>query len=233
LTRNAFGTGKLRELKPTDDAVLREQLRYYSQRADEYHDDAYLRHMSELEASWRDEMLSARTAFDALPLDGDIVELAAGTGAWTERLVERARSLTVLDGSPEMLDRNQKRLGAAVSRVTYEVVDLFDWNPPRTWDACVFGFWLCKVPDGRVDAFARTVAQALRPRGLVCCVDKAASAEPPTELEDRTLSSGRQFTIIDHPRPPSRIVEIFRGAGIDVGVQTFGSRFCLAFGAKT
>jgi SAM-dependent methyltransferase len=220
-------------LNPTDDAVLREQLRYYSQRADEYHDDAYLRHMSELDTSWHDEMEAVRRAFDALPLDGDIVELAAGTGAWTERLVRRARSLTVVDGSPEMLHKNWMRLGAAASTVAYEVVDLFDWQPTRSWDACVFGFWLCKVPDVRVDRFARAVAQALRPGGVVCCIDKAAATEPPAELEDRTLRDGRQFTIIDHPRPPSRIVEIFRAAEIDVSVQTFGARFCLVFGGKT
>jgi hypothetical protein len=38
--------------------------------------------------------------------------------------------------------------------------------------------------------------------------------------------------IIDHPRPPSRIAEIFRTAGIDVDIQIFGTRFVLAFGVK-
>ena len=160
-------------------------------------------------------------------------ELAAGTGVWTERLVRRARSLTVLDGSPEMLDMNRARLGARATNVAYEVVDLFDWHPDREWDACAFGLWLCKVPDARIDGFMRTVAEALRPGGVVCCVDKAATTEPPTELEDRTLNDGRRFTIVDHPRPPSRIVELFRVAGMRVDVQTFGNWFCLASGTKT
>ena len=219
------------------DAVLREQLRYYALRAGEY-DDAYLRNGLRdrgpaSDASWHDEMALLEGAFDEVSLDGDIVELAAGTGVWTERLVRRARSLTVLDGSPEMLDRNRARLGTRATHVAYEVVDLFDWHPEREWDACAFGFWLCKVPDARIDRFMRTVAEALRPGGVVCCVDKAATTEPLTELEDRTLNDGRRFTIVDHPRPPSRVVELFRAAGMRVDVQTFGDRFCLASGAKT
>jgi demethylmenaquinone methyltransferase/2-methoxy-6-polyprenyl-1,4-benzoquinol methylase len=217
------------------DRVLREQRAYYDARAAEY-DEAYRREGQhdrgdEGNESWRDEMQRLRSAFDAVPLEGDIVELAAGTGAWTKRLVGRAGSLTVLDGSADMLDRNRARVGTGYS-ITYEVVDLFEWRPPRTWDACVFGFWLCKVPDARVDGFLGAVAAALRPGGVVCCVDKVTVAEPLSELEDRTLNDGRRFTIIDHPRPPRRITELFRSAGMNVDVRTFGSRFCLASGTK-
>jgi len=218
------------------DTILREQRLYYSLRAAEY-DDAYLRTGQHdrggvANANWQDEMAGLRRAFDRLPLRGDILELAAGTGAWTERLTGRARSLTVLDGSREMLERNQTRVGTAARNVAYAVVDLFDWRPERAWDACVFGFWLCKVPDSRVDAFLHSVADALRPGGIVCCVDKTTETEPVTELERRTLNDGRRFTIVDHPRPPSRLVELFQTAGMGVSVQTFGQRFCLVSGAK-
>jgi demethylmenaquinone methyltransferase/2-methoxy-6-polyprenyl-1,4-benzoquinol methylase len=217
-------------------AILREQRLYYSLRAAEY-DDAYLRtgqHDRGAVANddWQEEMACLQRAFDGLPLYGDILELAAGTGAWTERLIGRARSLTVLDGSREMLEKNQERVGPAARNVAYAVVDLFDWQPARAWDACVFGFWLCKVPDARVDGFLHSVAGALRPGGVVCCVDNAARSEPATEFERRTLNDGRRLTIVDHPRPPSRLVELFQTAGMSVTVQTFGQRFCLAAGAK-
>ena len=137
-------------------------------------------------------MALLQNAFDAMVLRGDILELAAGTGAWTERLIRRARSMTVLDGSREMLERNRARLGAADGSVAYEVVDLFEWRPERAWDACVVGFSLCKVPDARVVGFLHTVADALRPGGVVCCVDKATRSESVTERERRTLNDGRR-----------------------------------------
>ncbi len=208
------------------DAVLREQKRYYAERAGEY-DEAY----SPAQASgWQHDMARLVAAFDAVDLHGEIIELAAGTGVWTERLVERSSSLTVLDASTEMLDVNRRRLGASAARVTYEVVDLFEWRPPRRWDACVFAFWLAKVPDARLGAFLAAVRACLRPGGLVCCVDKTADAEPSSEYEGRTLNDGRRFTIVDHPRPPARIAEAFAAAQLDVSVEVFGPRFSLTHG---
>ena len=219
------------------DAVVREQQVYYSARAGEYDDDWCRRGQYDrgpaTDVSSDANLARLQDAFDRVALHGDVVELAAGTGAWTERIVGRARSLTVIDGSTEMLDQNRVRLGRLAADVTYEVADLFDWRPNRTWDTCVFGFWLCKVPDDRVDDFLSTVANALSAEGIVCCIDKAAAAEPATERETRMLNDGRQFTIIDHPRPPSRIVDLFATAGLSVSVATIGDRFCLASGAKT
>lgn len=216
--------------------ALRAQRLYYCLRAGEY-DDAYSRRGQHdrgpsLNAQWQEELTRVRRAFDELALHGDIIELAAGTGVWTERLIARARSLTILDGSAEMLAENRVRLGAAASKGAYRVADLFEWRPDRIWDVCVFAFWLAKVPDDRVEEFLRKVARALQPGGRVCCVDKWAEAEPSTEFETRHLNDGRAFTIVDHPRPPSRIIELFGAAGMDVDVQTFGNRFILASGTK-
>jgi demethylmenaquinone methyltransferase/2-methoxy-6-polyprenyl-1,4-benzoquinol methylase len=219
------------------DSVLREQLMYYDLRAGEY-DDAYRRtgqhdRGTAANASWHDDMNRLGALFDAVDIRGKVVELAAGTGAWTERLVGRASSLTVIDGSDAMLAANRARLGPAAPRVQYQRVDLFEWRPERAWDACVFGFWLCKVPDRRATAFLDTVASALRPNGLVCCIDKAAVVDPVSELIERELDDGRRFTIIDHPRPPHRLVELFAMSALRVEVTTVGPRFCLVSGHRS
>ena len=57
------------------------------------YDDAYDRtHQHdrgpELNAGWQGEMTRLQRVFDRVPVHGEVVELAAGTGAWTERLVE-------------------------------------------------------------------------------------------------------------------------------------------------
>ena len=219
-----------------DEAILRETWVYYDVRAPEY-DDSYQRphahdRGAEGNADWRAEMAAVTEAFDRVPVNGDVLELAAGTGAWTERIVGRAGALTVLDASEAMLNANRKRLGPAAANVSYRIVDLFEWHPERQWDVCVFGFWLCKVPDNRLAGFLTAVADALRPGGVVCCIDKVASAEPASELVDRTLIDGRRFTIVDHARPVSRVVDAFGEAGLRVEVETFGGRFCLVHGRR-
>ena len=218
-------------------ATLREQRAYYAARAAEY-DDAYERtgqydRGPDINASWRNDTARLVAAFEQVPIGGDVIELAAGTGQWTERLVGRARSLHAIDGSAEMLAANRLRLGAAAERVTYEVADLFQWRPSRQWDTCVFGFWVCKVPDELIMDHLHTVAQALRPGGAVCFVDKSATSDPSVERIERTLNDGRRFTIIDHPRAPARLRHLFAGAGLHIDVETYGDRFCLGHGIRT
>jgi SAM-dependent methyltransferase len=233
------GYALTREAVPVDGdsgTTLRDQRKYYDARAAEY-DDAYERTArydrgATNNSEWHAEMAQLARAFDALTWSGDVVELAAGTGFWTERLVPRAQSLAVIDGSAAMLAANRKRLGAASERVRYQVADLLAWRPARSWDVCVFAFWLCHVPDDRVATFLGAVADSLRPGGVVCIVEKAVATEPETEREVRTLNDGRRFTIIEHPRPPATLIHACAAAGLTIAVETIGARFCLAHGTR-
>jgi SAM-dependent methyltransferase len=51
-----------------------------------------------------------RRACGAPASAGDVLELACGTGLWTQRLAPHAASLTAIDGSPEMLERCRARV---------------------------------------------------------------------------------------------------------------------------
>ncbi|HTD49448.1 MAG TPA: class I SAM-dependent methyltransferase, partial [Acidimicrobiia bacterium] len=102
-------------------ATLREQREYYAARAGEY-DDAYRRtgqhdQGAETNMSWQVDMARLVAAFEQVPIGGDVIELAAGTGQWTERLVGRARSLHAIDASAETLAVNRHQLGKAAAEV--------------------------------------------------------------------------------------------------------------------
>src|SRR5437667_10832037 len=86
----------------------------------------------------------AKILLDALQaenLKGAILEIASGTGIWTEALAKNASSVTALDSSPEMLERCRSRLGAD-PRVRYVVADFYDWIPDQEYDAASFSFWI-------------------------------------------------------------------------------------------
>ena len=91
--------------------LLDEQRAYYRARAPEY-DDWWMRRgvydRGEHDAEeWAAQVAVVDAALAAFGATGDVLELAGGTGWWTERLAATAGSLTVVDASAETLERNR------------------------------------------------------------------------------------------------------------------------------
>jgi hypothetical protein len=100
---------------PTSDPLLAEQIAHYRAIANEYEDLA----ISERGA---DELSAVLEAFRPA---GHVLELACGPGAWTERLLRHATTVTAVDAAPEMLARAKARVGD--ERVRFIHADLFAW----------------------------------------------------------------------------------------------------------
>lgn len=192
----------------SDEALLAEQIAYYRARAPEY-DEWWRRigrydHGPEENARWFAEVAEVRRAIDAAPVDGDVLELAAGTGLWTERLWPRARSLTCVDASPEALALNRRRCPDA--RVHHVVADLFTWQPDRRFDTVFFAFWLTHVPEARFEAFWRMVGRAIARGGAVVLLDSRYAptstavdhrlGDRAESTRERRLNDGRSFRVV-------------------------------------
>ncbi len=145
-----------------------EMIAYYEARADEY-DDWYLRrgryaHGPVHDQAWNAELDSATLWLDGLPLSGEIVELAAGTGWWSPLLATKG-DLSIYDAADGPLDRARDRLLAHGLRAHIHVRDAW-LEPDRPVDAVFAGFWLSHVPRERLVGVPRArpaLAQARRP----------------------------------------------------------------------
>ncbi len=158
------------------DSLLEGQQVYYRERASEY-DDWWERRGRfdrgpEHRKAWLAEITQLVAALDDFAPTGDVLELAAGTGNWTQHLARHADHITALDGSPETLEISRHKLGEP-KNIDYVVADLFNWEPPRRYDVVMMGFWLTHVPDERLDDFWALVDRALSPDGRVFILDSA------------------------------------------------------------
>jgi 2-polyprenyl-3-methyl-5-hydroxy-6-metoxy-1,4-benzoquinol methylase len=196
---------------PTDD-LLQSQIQYYRARSGEYDDWFFRRGRydrgAEHTAAWFREVAAVSEAVDGWIPRGRVLELAAGTGLWTERLAARATSVTAVDASPEALRLNRSRLeaGANSGRVTHVVADLFSWSPEALYDGVFFGFWLSHVPPERFDAFWHSLGEVLEPEASIFFVDSrydptSTARDHRLEGEDATtvlrrLDDGRAFRIV-------------------------------------
>ncbi len=216
-----------------DDALLTEQLDYYRARASEY-DEWWERRGRydrgpEATARWRSEIETVRSAFDELPFDGDVLELAAGTGYWTDLLARGAARVTAIDGSAEMIAINQARLGARAARVDYRRLDLFDWKPACRWDGLVFCFWISHVPRERLAGFLHTCREALHDGATMFFLDGQRVDESTAvdhvlpdgdrEVMVRRLNDGREFRIVKNYHRAAELTALAGAAGFALDVR--------------
>jgi len=170
------------------DQILQEQIAYYRARAGEYDQWFFRQGRYDRGATanrvWFAEVEKVVHALDIFRPTGDVLELAGGTGLWTERLVRWADTVTVVDASAEVLALNQARV-AQPTRVSYIEADLFAWIPPRRYDTVFFSFWLSHVPPDRVAWFWNLVRSALAPGGRVFLIDSLR--DPSSTAVDHTL----------------------------------------------
>jgi 2-polyprenyl-3-methyl-5-hydroxy-6-metoxy-1,4-benzoquinol methylase len=229
-----------------DPELLAEQRRFYAARAPEYDEwwDRRGRYDRgpEFKRTWEVERRAAEDAFDACPLAGRVLEFAAGTGIWTERLAARGATVTAVDASPETLAINRARLGALADRVEYVVADLFEWSPTGPYDAAVLCFWISHVPRDRLARFLAMVADALGPEGSIFILDTlrepnagAKNHELPAEGEEvavRALNDGRVFRVVKTFLAPAEIESQCAAVGLTVQVGRTGRFLWYAVGQK-
>lgn len=224
--------------------LLAEQLDYYRARASEY-DEWWKRRGrydrgTEANARWHAEIAEVRQVFDRLRLGDQVVELAAGTGYWTALLASKVRQVTVLEGSPEMIAFNQERLGRLSTRVDYKLVNLFEWQPSRRWDALVFCFWVSHVPRDRLAAFMTTCREAIVESGTMffldgmrtdesTAVDQALPDET-SEVMVRKLNDGRAYRIVKNFYEPEELVATAGPAGFELEVHRTDTYFQFGVG---
>ena len=216
-----------------DDDLLEEQRAFYQARAPEY-DEWWLRQGrydrgAEQGRVWHQQVTTLEVALSSFGATGDVLELAGGTGWWTQRLALTADRLTVVDSSPETLAISAERVGRA--EVEYVVADLFDWRPERTYDVVFFSFWLSHVPRARVGAFWGLVRTCLAPGGRVFLIDNRNDPTPETNLTDphvveygpdlhlRRLGDGSEHRVVKVMYEPDELQSRIEAEGWQADIQ--------------
>ena len=220
---------------------LDEMMSYYRARAAEYDQWFYRQgrydHGPQANAQWTAEAAEVAAALEEFDLRGNILELACGTGIWTQQLLKRASTITAVDASPEMIEIN--RCKVASDRVTYIQADLFNWKPSDQFDGVFFGFWLSHVPRERLVAFWQMVAASLKPEGKLFFVDSlqsptstALNHEPPAgDVQTRKLNDGRELRVVKIFHKNSDIERDATSAGLRVAVRKTAEYFIFGGGS--
>lgn len=204
--------------------ILTEQISYYRARADEY--DESISSRLEAFATGKD-LLAKLGTFD------QILELACGTGIWTETLLKMGNHITAVDAAPEMLKISKEKLGD--ERITYQQADLFNWNPDKEYDLVFFANWLSHIPPNAVDDFLGKVKKCLHKNGQIAFVDQHAPSDADKAIAEKDIYAkrplaGQEFTIIKVFYDLGELQKKLEGLRFEVSVEKFGENFFLMVG---
>jgi demethylmenaquinone methyltransferase/2-methoxy-6-polyprenyl-1,4-benzoquinol methylase len=202
------------------DGVLADQVDYYRRRAGEYDVTAY----GDVAAA---RVRIARLAAEMQPT-GTVLEIACGTGLWTEALAGLANTVTAIDAAPEMVDIARGRVTSA--NVTFEVADIFSWTTEARFEVIFFSALLSHVPMSQFEQFWALLRRLLAEGGRVLFIDehvavreKEAYVAGRDEIVERRLRDGRTFRIIKNFVDPERLEHRLREMGWECEIRRDGS----------
>jgi ubiquinone/menaquinone biosynthesis C-methylase UbiE len=171
---------------------------YYAARASEY-DRVYLKPERQSDLRQIEQWLPSVLAGAA------VLEVACGTGYWTQFLAPVASAVVALDSSPETLRFAQERV--VTPNTEFQVGDAYAL--PRfshSFSAAFAGFWFSHVPLERQREFLLGLNSALAPRARVVLLDNlfvAGSSSAVTErdangntYQSRSLSDGSLHRVL-------------------------------------
>ena len=123
-----------------------------------------------------------------------VLELACGTGYWTQVMAQTAAEITALDINPETLEiARSKKLPE--DKVRYSVGSAYEIPAfARRHDALFAGFWWSHVPLQKLDAFLASAAAAVAPGALIAFLDNRYVEGSSTPLA-RTDSEGNGYQL--------------------------------------
>jgi len=240
LAERAAATDRAAGIDPQPD-LDRQMVAYYEARAPEY-DDWYLRrgryaHGPIHDAAWHAELDAAGRWLDGLPIGGQIVDLAAGTGWWSPLLASKGE-VSLYDATEAPLAIARERLVAHGLRAHLHVRDAWA-EPDRPVDALFAGFWLSHVTPERLPAFLALTHRWLRSGGLFAFIDSLDDPQsgtvdrvaPVDGVSVRRVADGREFRVVKIHREPAALARAIGEAGFEaVSVTTTGRFFMLGVG---
>lgn len=197
---------------------------YYSNRAKSY-EEVYFREDPIRQA----ELLQIKGVLKEKFTGRDVLEVACGTGYWTQYVAETAEHITALDYSEEVLTiAKEKRL--LPSKVSFVKGNAYKLNQlAKTFNGAYANFWFSHIPKENIFSFLEQFHEALESGSIVCMVDNMYNegmggtliSKPNDEntYKIRSLASGQQYEIIKNYYSKEELKTIFEPFAVDLEIH--------------
>lgn len=195
---------------------------YYRERAHEY--DKVYRNPPE-----QGDLQEASRIFQTLFAQKMVLEIACGTGYWTEQIAATAAAVDATDVNEAMLQIARSR--PVKGKVRFEAGDMYTLMPGKKYDAVFGGFIWSHIPVQDLDGLMDRLAGCLQPGGLLVFIDSNVVKNTPHDAKKiaktdingntyqaRTLDNGDAYLVLKNFPDEAFLIERLARVGVDVSV---------------
>lgn len=153
--------------------------------------------------------------------DLDIIEVAAGTGYWTQFISKKARSILSTDITPEALVQINRRTGD-MQNVTTRIVDAYslgsvELSATRKFNGAFAGLWYSHIPVREIPKFYQSLHGCLTPGATVVFIDNSSAQcdrlplshtdQHGNTYQDRKLDDGTVHRVLKNFPTETQLIE--------------------------
>jgi ubiquinone/menaquinone biosynthesis C-methylase UbiE len=206
---------------------------YYAKRAREY-ELVYEKPERQHELAW------LRERIPKLFKGRTVLEVACGTGYWTQYLAPAAHRVYACDINEPVLEIAREK---AIPRATFFKADAISLEGvPSGCNAAFAGFWWSHVKKSGLREFVANLARKVEPGAVVAILDNAwaPGSSTPISRRDaegntyqvRTLASGEQMEVLKNFPTPAELTEAIGPVAAEAHLESLAYYWLLVFTLK-
>ncbi len=187
---------------------------YYARRAAEY-EAIYAK--PERQA----DLESATKMLQEIFKEKEVLEIACGTGFWTEKIAQTARSVFATDINESVLEIARSK-NYPNGNAKFEVADLYQLQPQKPADALFGGFIWSHIPAQELPDFIGKASALVSPRGTIVMMDNRYVEGSSTPIfsrdewgntyQQRRLQNGEMYLVLKNFPSQSDIENALKGS---------------------
>ncbi len=205
---------------------------YYSKRAAEY-EQIYQKPERQHELEW------LRGRIPELLAGRDVLEVACGTGYWTQFIARKARKVHACDINESVLEIAADK-AIPRQRVSFFKADAVTLEGvPTGCDAAFAGFWWSHVKKSGIQQFVANLARKLEPGARVVILDNQFAEGSSTAISRRDaegnsyqlrhLANGEEHEVLKNFPSPDELAEAVRPVAREAHLETLAYYWLLVF----
>ena len=208
---------------------------YYARRAHEYE---RIYHKPERQQ----DLVHLKLLLPQLLAGHNVLEIACGTGYWTEHIAKQAASIFATDINEEVIAIAQSK-EYPLDNVSFRQTDAYaPAVQQQAFDAGFAGFWWSHVPKQRLSEFLHHFHQRLAPQSLMVFLDNAyveGSSTPLARYDDagnsyqlRTLEDGSQHEVLKNFPNEDELKSLLKPLGEELNYQRLPYYWLISYKLK-